>query len=241
MPDIAHPPIASYDEWRAARKALLQREKELTREIDRVNALRRRLPMVRIDKPYEFEGREGKVPFARLFDGKQQLVVYHFMFDPAWDNGCPGCTGLVKEIGDLSLLAERNTRFVLISRAPFAKLEKYREQRGWSVPWYSSFGSSFNYDFHMTLDESVCPPEYNFQTKAEIEARQGKPWTPKGEMPGLSVFFRLDDAVFHTYTTCARGVESLTDSYALLDTTPWGRQEDFEDSPEGWPQKPTYG
>ncbi len=239
-PEIAHPRIVSRDEWLRERKELLEHEKELTKHRDRVNAERRRLPMVRIEKDYAFDGPEGKRSLKELFGDRRQLIVYHFMFDPEWDRGCSGCTGYVDALGDLSMLHDRDTTFVLVSRAPLAKLEAYKALRGWSVPWYSSFGSDFNYDFHVTLDENVAPVEYNYRDKAEMEARNG-PNLMEGEEHGLSVFFRLGDVGFHTYSAYARGTESLTDAYSLLDTTPYGRQEDFEDSPPGWPQKPTYG
>jgi predicted dithiol-disulfide oxidoreductase (DUF899 family) len=130
----------------------------------------------------------------------------------------------------------------LVSRAPLAKLEKYKAEHGWTLPWYSSFGSDFNYDFHVTLDPKIVPIQYNFRSSAELESRKERePWFLSGEQHGLSVFFRLDGDVFHTYSTYGRGCESLTDAYLLLDRTPYGRQEDFEDSPPGWPQKPTYG
>ena len=239
---IPHPPIVSQDEWLAARKDFLAREKELTKHRDRVNAERRRLPMVKLEKDYVFEGPEGKRSLKDLFEGRRQLIVYHFMFDPAWEKGCGGCTGYVDAIGDLSMLKDLDTTFVLISRAPLEKLEATKKQKGWSIPWFSSFGSDFNYDFHVTLDEKVAPPEHNYLGKAELEKRaKEEPYFMKGEQHGLSVFFRLGDEVFHTYSTYARGTESLTDAYALLDTTPYGRQQDFEDSPPGWPQKPTYG
>ena len=213
---IPHPPIVSAKEWDAKRSALLIHEKELTRQRDRVNAERRRLPMVKIEKDYVFEGPDGKMTLSDLFEGRRQLVVYHFMFGPDWEKGCPGCTGFVNEIGDLSALDKRDTTFALISRAPLSKLEAYKMEKGWSIPWYSSFGSDFNSDFHVTGPDG-------------------------GEGQGLSVFFQMDGGVYHTYSTYQRGVENLTDSYAILDTTPYGRQEDFEDSPPGWPQKPTYG
>jgi predicted dithiol-disulfide oxidoreductase (DUF899 family) len=213
--DVAHPPIASREEWETARQTLLTHEKEVTRHYDRVNAERRRLPMVKLDKTYTFDGPEGKRSLLDLFDGQQQLIVYHFMFDPTWDKGCDGCTGFVNELGDLSMLSERNTQFVLISRAPLAKLQAYKALKGWDRPWYSSFDSDFNDDFKTTTDT--------------------------GETHGLSVFFRLGDDVYHTYSTYNRGTESLTDTYRLLDVTPYGRQEDWEDSPSGWPQRPTYG
>jgi predicted dithiol-disulfide oxidoreductase (DUF899 family) len=212
---VPGPKVVPQGEWLSQRKTLLEQEKELTRQMDRVNAARRRLPMVKLDKTYAFEGPNGKVTLLDLFEGRRQLIIYHFMFDPAWEKGCPGCTGYVNALGDLSMLGQRNTSFALISRAPLAKLDGYKKLKGWRWPWYSSFGSDFNYDFHATRD--------------------------KGEAHGLSVFFRIDDDIFHTYSTYQRGTESLTDAYALLDRTPYGRQEDFEDSPPGFPQRPTYG
>ena len=240
-PASAQPPIATRSAWLAQRVALLEREKEATRLLDRLAAERRRLPMVRIEENYVFEDAHGKCRFSDLFEGRTQLIVYHFMFDPEWNEGCPGCTGLIDEMGDLSLLAQRDTTFVLVARAPIAKLEAYRQKRGWNRPWYSSFGNAFNYDFHVTQDETVRPVDYNYRSKAEMIAR-GRPDEFKGEVPGLSVFFRTaEGTIYHTYSAFARGVESLTDSYALLDVTPFGRQEDWEDSPAGWPQRPTYG
>jgi predicted dithiol-disulfide oxidoreductase (DUF899 family) len=162
------------------------------------------------------------------------------MFDPAWEKGCPGCTSYANAIGDLSMLGDRDTTFAFVSRAPLAKLEAYKAQKGWHIPWYSSFGGDFNYDFHVTNDEKVAPVGYNYRNKAELEANK-VPNAITGEEHGLSVFFRIGDDVFHTYSAYARGTEALTDSRALLDMTPYGRQQDFEDSPAGWPQKPTYG
>ena len=174
--ETALPKIVSRDEWLIARAEHLTHEKELTRSRDRVTAERRRLPMVKIEKDYIFDGPEGKRSLIDLFESRRQLIVYHFMFDPAWDKGCPGCTGYVDAIGDLTMLNERDTSFALISRAPLAKLEAYKTTKGWNVSWYSSFGSDFNHDFHVTLDE--------------------------GESQGLSVFFRIDNEIFHVWT-CA--------------------------------------
>jgi len=238
--EIAHPPVAGRSEWLLARKSLLEHEKEATRHKDRVSAERRRLPMVRLDKKYVFEGPDGLVTIAQLFEGRAQLIVYHFMFDPEWDKGCGGCTWFVDSLGDISGLNRSNTTFALISRAPIAKLEEYKAKKGWKQKWVSSFDSDFNYDFHATMDSAKAPVEYNYLTKAEIEAR-GLTYITEGEQHGLSVFFRLDDEVFHTYSSYARGVEGLTDANSLLDVTPYGRQEDWEDSPAGWPQNPTYG
>ena len=237
---IAHPTIVSQAEWLAERKKLLAHEKELTWHHDAVNAERRRLPMVKIEKDYRFDGPNGKPSLEDLFDGRRQLIVYHFMFDPAWDKGCSGCTGFVDALGDLSLLEKKDTTFVVVSRAPLPKLTAYKAEKGWDIAWFSSLGSDFNYDLHVTLDPKVAPAEYNYRNKAEMAAAQGHDVKMEGEEHGLSVFFRLGHELFHTYSVYARGTESLTDSYRLLDTTPYGRQQDFEDSPPGWPQKPTY-
>lgn len=227
-----HPPIVSQSEWLAKRLQLLEREKAATRELDRLAAARRALPMVRVEKDYRFEGPNGQCRLVDLFADRLQLVVYHFMFDPAKEQPCAGCSGFVEALGDLSLLAERNTTFALISRAPYAKLESHRRARGWNRPWFSSFGSDFNHDHHVTFDDTIRPVEYNYRSKAEMIAR-GSPDDFQGEAHGVSVFFRLGDEVCHTYSTYARGVEKLTDSYSLLDLTPLGRQEDWEKSLEG--------
>jgi predicted dithiol-disulfide oxidoreductase (DUF899 family) len=238
--NIAHPKIVTQEEWLAARKTHLAHEKEAMKQLDRLRAERRRLPMTKLEKPYLFDGPEGKRSLLELFGDRRQLIVYHFMFDPKWEKGCPGCTAFVNALGDLSMLNNRDATFAVISRAPLAKLEAYKALRGWNIAWYSSFGSDFNYDFHVTLDESVAPVEYNYRSEAELQARRG-PNAMVGEEHGLSVFFRLGEDIFHTYSAYARGTESLTNGYSLLDTTPYGRQQDFEDSPPGWPQKPTYG
>lgn len=237
---VPHPSIVSHSQWRAARVAHLEREKALTHELDRLRAERRRLPMEKVEKSYSFEGPSGKLTLLDLFENRRQLVIYHFMFDPKWEKGCPGCTGYADALGDLSLLKERNTTFAMISRAELPKLEACKQLKGWTVPWYSSNGCDFNYDFHVTLDESKAPVEYNYRSKQEMEARKG-PNGMSGEEHAVSVFFRIGSDVFHSYSSYARGTESLTDSYTLLDVTPYGRQESFEDSPPGWPQKPTYG
>lgn len=231
----AHPPIATREAWLAARRDLLAREKEITRARDALAAARRRLPMVAVDRGYRFEGPDGVVSFADLFEGRRQLVVYHFMFDPRWEDGCPTCTRYVDGLRGLEALHARDATFALIARAPYPKLAAYKARRGWTVPWYSSHGSTFNYDFHVTFDESVAPTEHNFRPVTIPADEQ------PGEGQGLSVFFRLGDDVYHTYSTYARGVEGLTNGYSFLDVTPYGRQEDWEDSPPGWPQRPTYG
>ena len=232
---IPHPPIASREEWRKARVELLVREKAATRLKDKIAADRRRLPMVKVDKNYTFDGPNGKVSLRDLFGDKRQLIVYHFMFEPDAEKGCPGCTSYIDALApvDMQTLDRRDTNFVIISRAPIERLETYRKQRGWDWKWVSSFGSDFNYDFYVTQDSSVKPVEYNYKPSEDQ--------TKKGEVPGTSVFFRIGDEIYHTFQTFARGNEGTAESYGLLDLTPYGRQEDWEDSPEGWPQKPTYG
>jgi predicted dithiol-disulfide oxidoreductase (DUF899 family) len=231
---LSHPKIVSEAEWLAARKKHLAHEKRLTAEKDKVNAERRKLPMVKIDKEYVFDARKENAAstISSRTAGNSSSII-----------SCSIRNGkrAARAAQVMSMLHDRDTSFVLISRAPLAKLEAYKALKEWNVPWHSSFGSDFNYEFHVTLDEKVAPPEYNYRSKAELEVREAEAYFRKGEQHGLSVFFRLDRQVFHTYSTYARGTESLTDAYSLLDTTPYGRQEDFEDSPPGWPQRPTYG
>jgi predicted dithiol-disulfide oxidoreductase (DUF899 family) len=218
----------------AARKALLAKEKELTRARDAVNADRRRLPMVAVDKDYAFQGPDGATDLAGLFEGRHQLVVYHFMWLYDRDIGCPSCSAFVDQIGHLSHLNARDTTFAAISRAPIAKIGAFKERMGWDFPWYSSHGSDFNFDFHVTFDESLAPIEYNFVTKAEFE-RSGLPigeWEQPFDLHGVSVFLRDGERVFHTYSTYARGTDSLGFISTFLDLTPLGRQEEWEE-PKG--------
>jgi predicted dithiol-disulfide oxidoreductase (DUF899 family) len=219
------PRITSREEWLAARKALLVKEKELTRARDALNAERRRLPMVEIGKPYVFQGPDGEASLLDLFEGRSQLVVGHFMFDPSWDDGCPSCSAGADEmsLGHLEHLHARDTTFAYVSRAPLAKLEDYKRRRGWTFPWYSSYGSEFNYDFGVTLDAAIAPPEYNYRPFQVDESV---------EMPGTSCFLRDGDRVFHTYSMYARGAEQIGGSYYILDLTALGRQEPWEE-PKG--------
>jgi predicted dithiol-disulfide oxidoreductase (DUF899 family) len=229
------PEIVSPEEWRAARIELLAEEKALTRARDALSAKRRMLPMVRIEKDYAFEGTDGAATLLDLFDGRSQLIVQHFMFDPSWDEGCPSCTALADQMSDglQRHLNTRDTSFAVVSRAPIEKLDKYKAERGWSFPWYSSFGSEFNYDFNVTIDSSLRPVEFNFRRGDELK-EAGLDWLFEGsyEQPGYSTFLRVDDDVFHTYSTYARGCEWLGGSYAFLDLTALGRQEDWEE-PKG--------
>jgi predicted dithiol-disulfide oxidoreductase (DUF899 family) len=208
------PEVVSPAEWQAARDALLAKEKEATRTRDALAAERRRLPMVRFDMDYVFEGRDGKASLPDLFDGRRQLVVYHFMFQPGapgWPSaGCDGCSMVVDNLGHPAHLHARDTSLVLVSRAPLEKIEAYRRRMGWTLPWYSLAGNDFNDD---------CGVTSGF---------------------GLSVFLRDGDDVYRTYFTTGRGVEALGSNWTFLDLTPLGRQEDWEDTPEGRPQTPRY-
>ena len=214
------PQIVSHEEWLVARKALLVKEKELTRARDALNAERRRLPMVEITKPYAFEGPDGRASLLDLFEGRLQLIVGHFMFDPSWDDGCPSCSAGADEVapGLLEHLHTRDTTLAYVSRAPLAKIADYKARKGWTFPWYSSYGSDFNYDFHVTLDASVAPLEYNYRP-LEVD------WEQPFEMPGTSYFLREGDRVFHTYSTYARGAEQTGGSYYFLDLTALGRAQ----------------
>jgi predicted dithiol-disulfide oxidoreductase (DUF899 family) len=230
---VSLPEVTSREKWLLARKELLAREKQLTRERDALNADRRRLPMVEIDKDYVFEGPDGKVRLADLFGESQQLIIQHVMFDPDWDNACPGCTASLDEFAPAMLahVRSRNTAFAAVSRAPFAKIAAYKDSRGWQFDWYSSHGSEFNYDFNATLDPSVTPAFYNYQ------AQDGKADPVEGEVPGFSCFLKDGDRIYHTYSTWARGADQIGSSYSLLDLTAFGRSEKWEE-PKGRAPKP---
>src|SRR4051794_21515471 len=222
------PKVVSRAEWLTARKELLQQEKELTRRRDALSAQRRQLPMVEIDKEYVFTGPDGPRTLLELFDGRLQLILVHFMFDPDWEKGCPSCTAGTDEMSDglMRHVAVRDTTMVWVSRAPIEKLEAYRAERGWTIPWYSSHGSDFNYDFGVTLDPAVAPPTYNFRSEPELA----------GEFPGTSVFLRIEDKVFHTYSSFARGAEWTGGSYPVLGPAAPGRPAGL-----GGPQGPAAG
>jgi predicted dithiol-disulfide oxidoreductase (DUF899 family) len=209
-PQINYPKIVSRADWQKARDALVTKEKAATKARDALAAERRRLPMVKIEKKYEFTGPKGKLGLLDLFDGRRQLIMYHFMFaphSPGWpDAGCFGCSFVTDQFGHMAHINARDTSFCLVSLAPFKEIEKYKKRMGWNYPWYSSEGSDFNKDFGLT--------------------------TEKREIYGLSVFIHDDKAVYHTYHTGGRGTEGLT-NMTLLDLTPLGRQEEWEDSSNG--------
>jgi predicted dithiol-disulfide oxidoreductase (DUF899 family) len=222
---MAFPEVVTREQWLAARKQLLEQEKRATRERDALNAERRRLPMARVAE-YRFNGPDGPVTLAGLFGDNRQLIVQHVMFGPDWDAGCPGCTASIDEISDglLTHLRSRDTGFVLVSRAPLDKLEKYRAAKGWTVPWYSSYGSDFNYDFQVTMDKERQPLIYNYREEPDLLGDGDS-----AEVSGYSCFLRDGDQVFHTYSAYARGTDTLGSTYSLLDMTALGRQEDWEE------------
>ncbi len=212
--------VVSREEWLETRKALLAREKALTRSADALAAERRALPWVRVEKDYRFEGADGVVGLADLFGDRSQLIVNHFMFGPGWEAGCIGCSfGADHVDAALVHLLQRDVAFAAVSRAPYAELAAYKARMGWHFPWVSSFGSDFNYDFGVSFtaeDRAAGRAVYNYQPlEMEIE-----------DLPGHSVFARGDNGeIFHTYSSYGRGGEAFLTTYALLDITPKGRDE----------------
>jgi predicted dithiol-disulfide oxidoreductase (DUF899 family) len=213
-------PIVSSEEWLAARKALLVKEKELTRVRDQLNAARRALPWVKIEKEYVFEGPDGRETLADLFAGRSQLNVKHFMFGPGWKEGCVGCSFETDHVDStLAHLEHHDVTTVLVSRAPFAEIVPFKQRMGWQVKWVSSYGSDFNYDFHVSFrPEEIASGKcyYNYDTRP----RQ------MDEQSGHSMFYKnADDEIFHTYSCYARGDEQLIGTYNVLDLMPKGRNE----------------
>lgn len=238
------PKVVSEAEWLDARKALLAKEKEVTRLHDAVSAQRRRLPIVKIDKPYVFEGPSGQTSLLDLFEGRRQLYIHHFMWIDELDQPCPTCAAAAdmsfNSIPLLAQLEERDITFACLARAPFEQIAAYKARRGWTFPWYSTFGSDFNYDFHVTLDETKTPIEYNYRNKEELLQAGFSEEMLRGDWPANSVFLRDGANVFHAYSAYARGLDQLFMPFNFLDLTPYGRQQEWEDSPQGWPQRPTY-
>ncbi|MGA9603627.1 MAG: thioredoxin family protein [Methyloceanibacter sp.] len=211
--------IVSREEWTSARKALLAKEKEFTRARDRLSAERRTLPWVKVDKAYVFDTPQGKKTLAELFDGRSQLIVYHFMLGPEWDEGCPSCSFLADHFDGANMhLAQRDVTFIAISRAPLAEIEAFKRRMGWHFPWVSSFGNDFNFDYHVSFAEDQVGKDgdYNYEQQEIVS----------DEMPGASVFYKdADGTVFHTYSAYARGLDILLGAYNFLDLTPKGRDE----------------
>jgi predicted dithiol-disulfide oxidoreductase (DUF899 family) len=222
------PHVVSRTEWLEARKRLLAKEKAASRERDLLSAERRNLPMVRIDTDYVFEGPDGPASLRDLFKGRQQLIVYHFMFDPNWDEGCKSCSHFADNFaGSVAHLTARDTSLAVVSRASLAKIEAFKRRMGWNFTWVSSGANGFNTDFGVTVDATGAEgsAEHNYERTAMLH-QAGKIWFPKGELPGLSIFLRDGDDVFHTYSTYQRGLDLFLNTYNFLDVTPLGRQED---------------
>ncbi len=225
------------EEWNAAREELLEREKELTRANDEVAKQRRELPWVRIDKDYRFEADEGSKTLEELFDGRSQLLIYHFMFGPDYTAGCPVCSSAADIFnGAVPHLNARDVTFLCVSRAPLERLQAYKRRMGWQFPWVSSLGTDFNFDFDASHTEEQVAPFVEGDAGPVITELAAVCGTdPAGyltEGPGLSAFALSDGAAYHTYSTYARGLESLMGFYALLDRAPKGRNEG--DPPEFW-------
>ena len=225
------PEIVSREEWTRARVTLLEREKELTKARDELAAQRRRLPMVEVTEDYRFTAADGSPRTLRdLFEGRHQLIVDHYMFDPGWEDGCMSCAGRVDQYGNIAHLHARDTTIAVVSRAPIEKIERWKHKMGWTFPWYSSYGSRFNFDYGVSFDERVQDPHYNYRSAEEWKAR-GLSTLP-GELHGTSVFLRDGHRVFHTYSAYARGTEQVGGTHYYLDMTALGRQEDWEE-PKG--------
>jgi predicted dithiol-disulfide oxidoreductase (DUF899 family) len=216
------PEAVTLSEWEAAQEKLRAEEKAATRARDALAAERRRMPRLLIEKDYVLSGQGGDARLADLFEGRRQLLLYHFMFGPTQSAGCEGCSMFVDQIGHLAHLHARDTTFALVSRAPLEKLDAYRRRMRWTIPWYSAADCDLNVDFGLSPEE---PRTDEYQD---------------GEMFGLSAFLREGDAVYRTYFTTRRGVEALGSVWTLLDVTALGRQETWEDSPDGYPQTEPY-
>jgi predicted dithiol-disulfide oxidoreductase (DUF899 family) len=217
--------IVSHEQWLTARTAFLAKEKEFTRLREELARERRQLAWEPVEKPYVFEAPEGRLALADLFGKHDQLIVYHFMFGPDWQEGCPGCSFWADNFNGVDAhLAARDTALVAVSCAPLATLEVYKKRMGWNFRWVSSAGDDFNYDFVVTRrpDEKVMPYNYGL-TPREAE-----------ELPGLTTFVKEGDAVFHTYSTYARGLDVLNGAYHLLDLTAKGRREEGLSHPMAW-------
>jgi len=212
--------IVSHEEWIEARRRHLTREKEFTRLRDRLSQERRELPWEKVEKHYVFDGAKGKESLADLFEGRRQLVVYHFMFDPSWDEGCKSCSFWLDNLDGVPVhLNHRDVSFVAISRAPYATIHAYRKRMGWRVKWLSSLANDFNRDYHVTFT-----PEERESGRAYYNYANGSFPAPEG--PGVSVFYRDDDgAIYHTYSTYGRGLDMVNGAYHVLDLVPKGRDE----------------
>jgi predicted dithiol-disulfide oxidoreductase (DUF899 family) len=237
MENWSIPKIVSRSEWLAERKALLEKEKEATRQLDAMRAARRHMPMVEVNKEYLFDGPNGKLSLLDMFEGRQQLIVHHFMYFAEPSRFCPGCSLEASQNYHKVLLEKLHKKSVTLAavcRAPFARIVQEMAKNNWDFPFYSSEKSDFNYDFQASVDPKRNI-EYNYRG---IDPKLLKDY--EGDLPGKSIFFRDGQKVYHTYSTFARGTEPAATHYNYLDLTPYGRQESWEKSPPGWPQNQNY-
>ncbi len=221
--------VVSKAEWLAARKELLTKEKEFTRLRDELSRRRRELPWEKVDKNYSFDTPAGKQTLADLFDGRSQLVVYHFMLGPGWKEGCPSCSFLADTFDGARVhMAQRDVTFAVVSRAPLPEIQTFQKRMGWQFPWVSSFGSDFNFDYQVSSskdEQATGKVYYNYEVKD----------FPSEELPGLSVFYKNEPGeIFHTYSTYMRGLDILLTAYNVIDLTPKGRNEDGLTFPMAW-------
>jgi predicted dithiol-disulfide oxidoreductase (DUF899 family) len=227
--ELQHRKVVSQDEWTKARRELLQKEKEFTRLRDELSRQRRELPWEKVTKQYEFEDETGKVRLADVFDGRHQLIVYHFMLGPGWGEGCKSCSYLADHFdGATAHLANRDTTLVVISRAPLAEIQAFKKRMGWHFKWVSSYGSDFNFDYHVSFGKDEI-------AKGKVSYNYDDREFPSEEAPGASVFYKEDNGeIFHAYSAYARGLDILVGAYNFLDLTPKGRDEDQLDFTMSW-------
>lgn len=218
--NIENHKVVSRDEWLQARKQLLLKEKKLTRERDSLSAERRNLRWVKVEKEYIFDTPNGRVTLAELFGNKSQLAVYHFMFGPGWEQGCPSCSMIADTFDGIRVhLASRDVSFVAISRATLSEIDVFKKRMGWSFKWISSFGTDFNYDYQVSFTKEE-------RDTGKVQHNYGS-WDPVEEAPGLSVFYKdANGNIFHTYSTYGRGLDTLLHPYNYLDLVPKGRDEE---------------
>jgi predicted dithiol-disulfide oxidoreductase (DUF899 family) len=221
--------VVSPEQWLAARLELLAKEKELRKQMDEVARLRRELPWERVERNYTFDTDRGKQTLAELFDGRSQLMLYHFMFGPDWEQGCSGCSFVADHVdGAILHLAQRDVTWTAVSRAPLEKIKAFQSRMGWKFRWISSFGSDFNFDYHVSFTQEQM-------AQGEVYYNYGRRRFPQSEGPGISAFYR-DEAgqIFHTYSAYARGLDILLGTYNFLDLAPKGRDEDAFEMPMAW-------
>ncbi|MGN6350262.1 MAG: DUF899 domain-containing protein [Candidatus Nitrosocosmicus sp.] len=221
--------IVSQSEWMQARKDLLAKEKEFTIIRDQLNQKRRDLPWVQVDKEYVFDGPTGKQTLSELFDGRSQLIVYHFMYDPSWNAGCPSCSFWADNFDGMCIhLNHRDVTMIAVSRTPYNKIDKYKKRMGWKFKWVSSYNTDFNYDYHISFTSEELDKKKVFYNYIDQ-------YTPSTEREGVSIFYKNSSGkIYHTYSTYARGIDILNTAYNYLDLVPKGRDEIGHEFPQYW-------